>query len=125
MLVLSLVAHVFGYVQLASRGGALVATGNHSYAWSAAAGKAVPFRVKGIVWSGAERAGSLPFGLDAFAVDEYMALLERHAFNMIRLTFSHALVLKNCVVEASARRHVRAHAFYKKCVVEAPARTHS
>ena len=67
-------------LQLSSVDGALLANGR-------------PFRLKGVVWWGAESSRSVPGGLEKRSLDEVLGVLERYGFNAIKIPFLHQFVL--------------------------------
>lgn len=66
-----------------------------------------PFRLKGVVWWGAESAHGLPGGLEQRSVDELLALVARYGFNAIKIPFLHQHVLFDEPVPSSSFDHAR------------------
>ena len=66
-----------------------------------------PFRLKGVVWWGAESARGLPGGLEKRSVDELLALVARYGFNAIKIPFLHQHVLFDEPIPAASFDHVR------------------
>ena len=61
----------------------------------------LPFHLKGVTWRGTEGALMAPDGLRFHTVDHYLAFLQAHGFNALRLPFDHDRVLKNSILQDS------------------------
>ena len=57
-----------------------------------------PFAIKGIEWHGTEQEAMVPLGLEYHSLDYYLAFLQKHNFNSIRLPFDHDRVLRNAIM---------------------------
>ena len=66
-----------------------------------------PFRLKGVVWWGAESSTGLPAGLDKRSIDELLAMVAHYGFNAIKIPFLHQHVLFDEPVPSGAFDHVR------------------
>ena len=66
-----------------------------------------PFRLKGVLWWGAESSRALPGGLESRSVDELLGLVARYGFNAIKLPFLHQHVLFDEPIPSSSFDHTR------------------